>query len=275
MSTTTFVYLSETADQADDSTITLTESDGTTPVASDVAFPLTNLKTSDITELWQSTNMDGHESGGNPVLAQRLNIDRGVTTNWDLVCLVNHNFAQTVTRFALYSGTTNVLGSMTSRGDFTWRSGDMYIRLSTPTTHRYLVIQFANIAVWTPSMGRLLIGSSTVSALQLKYGWTISPETKQSVNISAFNVKHVDTFCQYKQLSLPVVIGSKASAATLMTFLESLQGMRYWFFLIPWIDEYDGYVVRQMSKPVRTRDFNEEINTVEVEEESRGVRIGA
>ena len=68
---------------------------------------------------------------------------------------------------------------------------------------------------------------------------------------------------------------ANAAAATFFAFLKSLQGMRYWFFLIPDSTEYDGYVVRQMSQPRRIRDYYNEFDDVVVEEESRGVRIGA
>jgi hypothetical protein len=275
-----FIWLSERDDLAVNASISLTQTDGT-PVASNSAFPITNLQTSDITELWKSSTLTGNISLGLPVLSYLLNIDLGASLSpptaqtWDEVVLINHDFARTTTLFHLYSGTTPVLGSMTDRGVFTWREFDMYIKLAVPSSHRFLKIWFGSSITWTASMGRIMVALSNFSLAKPKLGWSISMVTKQTDNRSAFNVKHVDTFCQYRQFSFTFIPTVKSPSEHFMEFLIALQGMRYWFFLIPDSTEYHGYVVRQMSQPRRIRDFYEQIDEVQCEEESRGVRISA
>lgn len=268
-----FIYLSELDDRVQDAESITFSHTTLGAIGSDPEYPLTNLQTTDISELWRSEAL----GGSSPIsIAYYLHVDLGTSgAQWDLVTLINHDFDEFDTLVALYSGATNVLGSMTFHGYFTWREFDMYMRLATPVTHRHLRVMFGAFGGWVASMGRLMVGLSVVSPIPPKYGWSISPNTKAIDLRSAFNVKHIDVFCQYHEFNFPFIVSANSAANSFMAFLKSLLGMKYWFFLIPDSTEYEGYVVRQMSQPRRIRGYYNEFDDVRAEEESRGVRIGS
>ena len=261
-----FIYLKDSSDifRTLDASLP-TSADVTNPIGEASGFPFDNLQSSDITELWMSPPA----TPGDPS-AYELNIDLGAGVSWDFVAWINHDFPSTGV-YGFKSGPTAPASALTDA--FTWREHDMYFRTTSTRTHRYLQLTIQISTDFQISAGRLLIGLSTVATVPPKYGWDISFKSKASDNRSAFNVKHIDVYCEYHQFSFPFIQTANAAAVTFWTFLKSLQGMKNWFFLVPDSTEYDGYVVRQMSQPTRTRDYYNRFEDVICEEESRGVRI--
>ena len=229
-------------------------------------FETENLQTSDITELWMSPAA----TPGDPSYYE-LAIDLGASpVSWDFVAWINHDFPSTGA-YRVRSGATGAYELHTDA--FTWREHDMYFRATTPRSDRHISLGIQISTDFQISAGRVLVGLSTVATVPPKYGWDISFKSKASDNRSAFNVKHIDVYCEYHQFNFPFIQTANAAAVTFWTFLKSLQGMKNWFFLVPDSTEYDGYVVRQMSQPTRTRDYYNKFEDVICEEESRGVRI--
>lgn len=258
-----FIYLADLADLFRDPATLY----GNALSVSSSVFAFDNLRTSDITKLWQSA-----EANGDPGYYE-ITIDLGSSRPWDFVAWINHDFPSTGA-YRVKSGTTS--GVLDYSSAITWREHDMYHRTPATRTDRYLSLGIQNDNDFQISAGRLLIGLSTVSPVPPTYGWDIRPITKHSDNRSSFNVPNVDVFARYKGLRFPFMsqIGNTA-AATFIDFLAELQGPKHWFFLIPDSTEYDGYAVNLVSQPRRIRGRRNDFDDVEVEECARGVRITA
>lgn len=229
-------------------------------------FPATNLK----------YDVDGSISKvfkTNLSLTLDLLIDKGNTSAWDLVVLLNHNFTSAAT-VTIKAGTTNATSDYSQ--SMTWREFDMWYLKAASVTYRYILITVSdptNPAGYL-SIGGVRIGGSTTVAKNFDWGFDYEYQSQNRVSRTDLGAASVDRLIDQVQITLQwSVMPTTAKRDEIVDFLKSMKGQAIPAFIILNPSASEGYYVRLMTMPKDTRNFYSTINRQTFLEESRGLKL--
>jgi hypothetical protein len=259
-----FVYLSELDDLAPNATVSIAGGFSYQP-----GFPFSNVLTSKLHELWLSQTITGG-AGYDGLLA----INLGAPTPWNLLVLGNNNIPETTT-IRVQTGTTS---SVLDHNDLmTWREFDQYF-LTSDRTDQYIRIRLTDASIpdgFILYMGKIKVGQGTAAPKTFRNGWMRCPMISDRRSQSDLDTESVDIIRAYEQFTFDFANLSVSERTTFMTFLETLKGSKYHFFLITDTSEYKGHFVALQATPRERRGIYTDLDQITVNEKSRGVRAGA
>jgi len=260
-----FTFLTETDDQYKDLDPVTQLLCDKGPLDADHLFD--NTTTNDISELYISLAYTG------PVDVN-ISIDRGVTTPWNQIMVINHTFPAGST-FTIKSGTTSGVTDHTDT--MTFRQFDVFFRTASTRTDRYIKITLHDPQTTSHSIsiGRIMVGLATTLATNFNYEWEELRAVMNNTNISEVRSRTVNRITEWIELTFTFEEMTESQMRVLTGFTDSLHGDAVYFFLIPDPAVNDGYLMRLVSEVRVVHGKRKRLNPLTFAEESRGERVVA
>lgn len=263
-----FTYLTETDDQYKDLDIDANVTIDIGPLAAE--YEIVNTQSSDISELFISTAYAGPRD-------VNIGIDRGATTNWNQIAIINHDGISSSSTFTIKSGTTS--SALDHSDSMTWREFDMYFQTAATRTDRYLIIVIhdADTSSHSISIGRIMVGQAVTLAKQFRYGWHRRRIQANRTQRSELGAKMTNALYATKQFTFSWQELSDSELSGLTTFTDALAGDSVQVFIVPYSPTlYHGYMVTLATQSVdEIFNFNRELGDLTFDEATRGTRISA
>jgi hypothetical protein len=257
-----FTFLTETDDQYKDLDIDTQVVCDKGPLTS--AYLINNTALTDISIPYISAAYSG-------AVDLNISIDRGATTSWNQIMVINHTFPASGT-FTIASGTTSAVSN--NSDTMSWREFDVYFRTASTRTHRYIRITLHDpvTASHSISIGRIMIGLATTLTSNFNYDWELARKVLNKTTLSETNTRSTNRIVEYKELVLTFEEMTDAQLLSLTTFTDALHGDAVYAFIVPDPQFYNGYLMHLTSEVREIHNRRHRLPPLTFTEVSRGVR---